>query len=110
MKRNVYALRIESERIVAAEVEDDAAAVLFARGNQIYLATRNELATLARRQQKSLLVLHYQQAVSGDPNYSAFEPHSRRFEPHASRAFRRRPLPGIAWPAAGQIPVSQLSR
>lgn len=109
MKRNIYALRIEPERIVAAEVDDDAVAVLFDKGNPIFLATRGELAALARRQQKSLVVLHYQGAVFVDVRRNDLEPRPPRLGPQRGPAFARRPAQGIAWAPTPEVDAGNLA-
>jgi hypothetical protein len=57
MKRNVYAVRLEPGRIVAAEISDATAAVLFSEGRSILLATEGELAELARREKRAFVIL-----------------------------------------------------
>ena len=57
MKRNVYEVRREPGRIVAAEIGDDAAAVLFSAGRSILLATEQELIQLGRRERRVITIL-----------------------------------------------------
>jgi hypothetical protein len=56
MKANLYAVRFEEQRILAAEISDLAAAELLAEGQPILLSTEPELIRLAQRQGKHLSV------------------------------------------------------
>ena len=57
MKRNVYEVRREPGRIVAAEIGDDTAAVLFSEGRSILLATEQELIQLGRQERRVITIL-----------------------------------------------------
>jgi hypothetical protein len=59
----IYAVRVDADRIVAAEVDDRLAATLFDNGHSILLATKAELAQIAKRRQKSLAVILRQRTV-----------------------------------------------
>ena len=65
MRRNIYAIRVDRDRIVAAEVSDAVAAMLFDDGGALLLATEAELAALARRDKKLLTVLRCDQPQRG---------------------------------------------
>ncbi|NLY00496.1 MAG: hypothetical protein GXY83_30745 [Rhodopirellula sp.] len=50
MKIHMYAVRMEADQLVAAEIDDATAARLIDSGQPLLLATESELHTLARRQ------------------------------------------------------------
>jgi len=56
MKTNLYAIRVQADYLVAAEVADATAATLFDAGHTILLATEPDLARLARRLNRSLAI------------------------------------------------------
>ncbi len=57
MSTRLYALRMESRQLVAAEVSDSTAARLIDGGQTVFLGTQSELIALARRQRKSVTIL-----------------------------------------------------
>jgi hypothetical protein len=57
MKRNAYAIRVEAGRIIAAEVDDATAALLFNEGVTVLILSQPELEQLARRQYRMLVAL-----------------------------------------------------
>jgi hypothetical protein len=62
---NIYAIRVDEDRIVAAEVNDVVAAMLFDQGRTLLLATEAELAAYARREKRLLTILRCDQAHRG---------------------------------------------
>lgn len=56
MKRSIYAIRLKTRLVIAAEVSPPKAAKLFDAGRSILIASQDELKSLADRQQKALVV------------------------------------------------------
>ena len=57
MSIHFFAIRIETHRLVAAEIHDRAAATLLAAGQQVLLGTVEELGKLATRLQRPLVTI-----------------------------------------------------
>jgi hypothetical protein len=57
MRANLYAVRVDDDRLVAAEVDDVQAAASLDRGRTVLLATPPELARLARLRNRALVVI-----------------------------------------------------
>ncbi|MEN6493024.1 MAG: hypothetical protein ABFD16_01920 [Thermoguttaceae bacterium] len=72
MKVNLYTIRIDSYRLVAAEVAATTAAELLDEARPVLLATQAELAQIARQHHKALVI---------------FSPQ------HGSASYSRRPAP-----------------
>jgi hypothetical protein len=57
MSVHIFAIQVEAERLVAAEIGDSSAAVLLDGGHQVFLGTIEELRKVARRLRRNLVTI-----------------------------------------------------
>jgi hypothetical protein len=57
MSVHIFAIQVEAERLVAAEISDSAAAILLDGGHQVFLGTIEELRKVARRLRRNLVTI-----------------------------------------------------
>jgi hypothetical protein len=90
MIASLFAVRVEEQRIAAAEISSETAAAMLDEGRSVLLATELELARLARRQNKTLVVFAQPANLVDGANAAA----SQVSPPHTSKTARaagRRP-------------------
>jgi hypothetical protein len=102
--KNVYAVRQEEGRLIAAEVDEATAAVLSIEGVSIWVLRPEELEDLARRQNRMLVALPRGSVTCFRPRRKTSVQRLHRGERYVVPANRPRLLdPRTAWRMSGVV-------